>query len=168
MAKVSIKSEKPIPLGGIYFTNKAFNALSFGKVINEALGTVFHQETLSHLRAISLLLVSAKNRRNQSRRVGCSLPLLPIFFAPFSIAITAKWTRRYVSLSWTLFILLSPLLSSYSSSHFATIFSHVVHYGCEQLGIQVIIMAIHRLVPSSHISVLDYWENQVLHRVYEG
>ena len=39
MAKVSIKSEKLTPFGGIYFTNKAFNALSLGKVINETLGT---------------------------------------------------------------------------------------------------------------------------------
>lgn len=39
MAKVSIKSEVLTPFGGIYFTNKAFNALSLGKVINEALGT---------------------------------------------------------------------------------------------------------------------------------
>ena len=39
MAKVSIKSEKLTPFGGLYFTNKAFNALSLGKVINEALGT---------------------------------------------------------------------------------------------------------------------------------
>ncbi len=38
MAKVSIKSEKLTPLGGIYFTSKAFNALSLGKVINKALG----------------------------------------------------------------------------------------------------------------------------------
>lgn len=38
MAKVSIKSEKLTPFGGIYFTNKAFNALSLGKVINETLG----------------------------------------------------------------------------------------------------------------------------------
>ena len=29
--KVSIISEKLIPFGGIYFTNKAFNALSLGK-----------------------------------------------------------------------------------------------------------------------------------------
>ena len=39
MAKVSIKSEKLTPFGGLYFTNKAFNVLSLGKVINEALGT---------------------------------------------------------------------------------------------------------------------------------
>ena len=39
MAKVSIKSENLTPFGGIYFTNKAFNALSLGKVINETLGT---------------------------------------------------------------------------------------------------------------------------------
>ena len=32
MAKVSIKSEKLTPFGGIYFTNKAFNALSLGKI----------------------------------------------------------------------------------------------------------------------------------------
>ena len=38
MAKVSIKSEKITPFGGIYFTNKAFNALSLGKIINETLG----------------------------------------------------------------------------------------------------------------------------------
>ena len=38
MAKVSIKSEKNFPFGGIYFTNKAFNVLSLGKVINETLG----------------------------------------------------------------------------------------------------------------------------------
>ncbi len=29
MAKVSIKPEKFTPFGGIYFTNKAFNALYF-------------------------------------------------------------------------------------------------------------------------------------------
>ena len=28
MAKVSIKSEKLTPFGGVYFTSKAFNALS--------------------------------------------------------------------------------------------------------------------------------------------
>lgn len=39
MAKVSIKSEKLTPFGGIYFTNKAFNALSLGKIINKTLGT---------------------------------------------------------------------------------------------------------------------------------
>ena len=39
MAKVSIKSEKLTPFGGLYFTNKAFNVLSLGKVINETLGT---------------------------------------------------------------------------------------------------------------------------------
>lgn len=38
MAKVSIKSEKFIPFGWVYFTNKAFNALSLGKDINKALG----------------------------------------------------------------------------------------------------------------------------------
>ena len=38
MAKVSIKSENLTPFGGIYFTNKAFNALSLGKIINESLG----------------------------------------------------------------------------------------------------------------------------------
>ena len=38
MAKVSIKSEKLTPFGGIYFTSKAFNALSIGKIINESLG----------------------------------------------------------------------------------------------------------------------------------
>ena len=38
MAKVSKKSEKHTPFGGNYFTNRAFNALSLGKVINETLG----------------------------------------------------------------------------------------------------------------------------------
>ena len=36
MAKVSIKSEKLTPLGVVYFTSKAFNALSLGKVFNES------------------------------------------------------------------------------------------------------------------------------------
>jgi len=38
MAKVSIKSEKVTPFGGIYFTNKAFDTLSLGKIINDTLG----------------------------------------------------------------------------------------------------------------------------------
>ena len=38
MAKVSIKSEKLTPFGGIYFTSKACNALSLGKITNESLG----------------------------------------------------------------------------------------------------------------------------------
>ncbi len=38
MAKVSKKSEKLTPFGGVYFTNRAFDALSLGKVINETLG----------------------------------------------------------------------------------------------------------------------------------
>lgn len=38
MAKVNIKSGKLTPFGGLYFTNKAFEALSLGKVINESLG----------------------------------------------------------------------------------------------------------------------------------
>lgn len=38
MAKLHIKSEKLTPYGGLYFTNKAFNALSLGKTINAALG----------------------------------------------------------------------------------------------------------------------------------
>ena len=32
------KTEKFTPFGGNYFTNRAFNALSLGKVINETLG----------------------------------------------------------------------------------------------------------------------------------
>lgn len=39
MAKVIIKSERLTPFGGIYFANKAFNALSLSKVINGTLGT---------------------------------------------------------------------------------------------------------------------------------
>ena len=35
---VSKKSEKLTPFGGIYFTNRAFNTLSLGRVINETLG----------------------------------------------------------------------------------------------------------------------------------
>ena len=38
MAKVSIKSENMTPFGGVYFVNKAFNALSLGETINETLG----------------------------------------------------------------------------------------------------------------------------------
>lgn len=38
MAKVNIKNEKLTPFGGLYFTNKAFQALSLGKVLNDTLG----------------------------------------------------------------------------------------------------------------------------------
>ena len=38
MVKVSIKSENMTPFGGVYFVNKAFNALSLGETINETLG----------------------------------------------------------------------------------------------------------------------------------
>lgn len=38
MAKVNIKSEKLTPFGGLYFTNKAFKALSLGKILNDTLG----------------------------------------------------------------------------------------------------------------------------------
>ena len=38
MAKLNIESEKITPFGGNYFTNKAFNELSLGKIINETLG----------------------------------------------------------------------------------------------------------------------------------
>ena len=38
MAKISIKSEKMTPFGGVYFVNRAFNALSLGETINETLG----------------------------------------------------------------------------------------------------------------------------------
>ncbi len=37
MAKVSKKSEKLTPFGGIYFTNRAFNALSLKKPDTSAL-----------------------------------------------------------------------------------------------------------------------------------
>ena len=38
MAKVNIKSEIITPFGGIYYTSKAFYALSLDKVINDTLG----------------------------------------------------------------------------------------------------------------------------------
>ena len=38
MAKVNIKSGTITPFGGLYFTNKAFESLSLGKLINETLG----------------------------------------------------------------------------------------------------------------------------------
>ncbi len=38
MAKVNKKSEKITPFGGIYYTSKAFYALSLDKIINDTLG----------------------------------------------------------------------------------------------------------------------------------
>ena len=38
MAKVNIKSEKIIPFGEFYYTNKAFYALSLDKIIHCTLG----------------------------------------------------------------------------------------------------------------------------------
>ncbi len=38
MAKINIKSGTITPFGGLYFTNRAFESLSLGKLINEALG----------------------------------------------------------------------------------------------------------------------------------
>ncbi len=66
MAKVSIKSEKLTPFGGIYFTNTTFDALLLGKISNETLGTrslaynsCQWDETVSALLAAALL-ASAK------------------------------------------------------------------------------------------------------------